>query len=154
MNDPDQPAPPVLWDTKRGPAGPLPLGDREERCADQAANAADDLGYAREMAVRGPGFAQVSGSPSDIGSDGIDHHRAAAEVLARWGAGGLLADVQHLAAQHEPELPAEVEALVAPLAMALAAYAPAGSLSGDLAWRTQPCTLCAGDRLDEVRGDE
>lgn len=82
----------------------------------------------------------------------IDPHRAAADVLARWGAGGLLADLQRLATQHGPELPAEVEALVVPLSMALAAFAPDGSLSGGLAWRATPCSPCAGEvrvaRLD------
>ena len=146
---------------ERGSARPARHAEVSEPRANDVATGLDDHGSVRETAVRRADSVQVSGSPSDRASDGIDPHRAAADTLARWGAGGLLVEVQHLAAQHGAELPAEVEALVAPLAMALAAYAPEGTLSGAPAWRAQPCTPCAGEArllgrlvaLDEVCSD-
>lgn len=74
--------------------------------------------------------------------------------VGRWGLGGVLAELEQLAAEHAG-LPAEADAARLALAALVAAYAPTGSTTAALAHRAEPCSPCAAEarslrRLGEV----
>ncbi|MFC5996262.1 hypothetical protein ACFQE5_18835 [Pseudonocardia hispaniensis] len=103
--------------------------------------------------MRGTEYPQVNGLSSDAGSSGFDGHGALFDLAATWGLGGALVELERLADEHEG-LPRGAESLVRALSAFLADYAPTGSTREAMAWRGDPCTLCAGQvRLVEAGGD-
>lgn len=69
-------------------------------------------------------------------------HGALFALAAKWGVGGLLTDLEEIAAGAGP-LPREADDLVRALAAFAGQYAPWGSTHARHAWRTDPCPLCS-----------
>ncbi len=130
------------------PVGPRPSRDPAGRCAPVRSDSSTRV---REIDVRDVDSTQVSASSSACQSSDQalalapdDAHDALSELVGRWGLGGALAELQRVSAEHDG-LPDEAEAVLAPLAMLVAAYATTGSATAALAGRADPCTICAAE---------
>lgn len=137
--------------------GPRPTCDVEERCVRTGPDgSARDSGVSPAVSTDDPppsvdtssqfSAGVITHSMGDRGSPlGPDYvHTAVVWLVARWGLGGVLAELERLGAEHAG-LPAEAHAARLVLAVLVAAYAPAGSTTAALANRAEPCPLCASE---------